>query len=69
MDRTEDEGRSAPVGDALTKEARRGNRLQIMLSAAMAILSIASAVSAIVGQEIQYRQMRAVESIADRCYR
>lgn len=49
--------------------ARRGGRLQIALAIGAAILSVASAVAAILGQEIQYRQMRAIETIAHRCSR
>jgi len=48
---------------------RRGGRLQIAVAVGAAILSVASAVAAILGQEIQYRQMRAIETIAHRCSR
>jgi hypothetical protein len=48
---------------------RRGRRVQIAATVGGAALAIAAAVSGILGQGIQYRQMRAIEAIAHRCYR
>lgn len=49
-----------------TASPRASRRVQIAVTVVGAVLSAAAAISAIVGQQIQYRQMRAVEDIADR---
>lgn len=48
---------------------RSSRRIQIAVTIGGVLLSATAAISAIVGQQIQYRQMRAVEGIAHRCYR
>lgn len=70
-----DEDRESPTTPDLTPEvevvdarsAQGGRRMQTAIAVGAAILSIASAAASILGQEIQYRQMRAIEKIADHC--